>query len=313
VYVRLDSVEPAVLKVTRDLSTAADDVARIIHCRDMIDGVVPQLAITESGFVGTAGYVVQKRLPKGAKLLEVVRGTIPGDTLPAALAKSENYKRIIGVVRADGTAGPMLREQTHAILELYKKLIAADIIWFDGHLGNIALIDEGGELVAHVIDQDFMWRWQEGTGFLQGPVGRSQGGLLEEFYKFNDAYVQLRLQSMTGHTAPSRAARMIFDGRHIYPSAEFFMYKQLERFGYINYVRGRGWVDGAMKLDHVKEVFKNIDDPLFVDPDLGELLRQSSIQPIGDMAGHPYRIAASMSALSIEPAPARRCQYRIAA
>lgn len=285
VYALLDEADPAVLKVTRDLLTAREDIARVLHCRDMIDGIVPQMPIKDSGFVGRVGYLVQERIPKGADLLEVVRGTIAEDTLPRALAENQKYQRTIGVLKADGTVGPMLREQTHAICDLYKKLIANDIIWFDGHLGNVALIERDGRVVAHVIDQDFMWRWQGGRHFLQGPVGQSQGGLLERLYRFDEPYIQLRLQSMIGHRPPSRAARMIFDGKHLYPDAEFFMYKQLERFGYINYVRGKGWVDGAMELKHVKEIFPNIEDARFIDPDLGQLLPQSSIQPTGDLPG----------------------------
>lgn len=193
VYGLLGEVDPAALKVTRDLLTAREDIARVLHCTSMIEGIVPQLLIKDSGFVGRVGYLVQERIPKGGILLKAVRGTIADDTLPAVLAESENYRRVIGVMRADGTVGTMLREQTHAICDVYKKLIAKDIVWFDGHLGNMALIEKNGSLVAHVIDQDFMWRWQGGQKFLQGPVGQSQGGLLGRLYQFDDSYIQLRL------------------------------------------------------------------------------------------------------------------------
>ena len=169
----------------------------------------------------------------------------------------------------------MTQAETHTFCNTFKDIIEGELVWFDGHFQNLVLLDESGE-AAKVLDQDFFWRW--GENFLEGPSG-TQGGILQDLYEFEHPYFHLRMQSMGGHYTPIEVKRLIREGTHAYPDAEFFMYKMMERWGYVNYVRGQGWTDGAMKLEHVLEVFPNFEDARFVDPDLGRLLREEGVLP----------------------------------
>ncbi len=270
-----------VLKVTRNLEKSEENLARMVHCSNMLKGKVPQLPIKRSGMLGDVGWMVQDHIPDGAVLLESVAGKIDGDTISPLLRKQHRSRRIVGVRKADGTVGPMTKKQAHAICRTYEKMIEADIAWFDGHLGNLVLIKEDGKLVAKVLDSDFMWKMDGKTSFQQGPVGSSKdaASVMEALYEFEHPYLTFRIRSMAKHTKPSNAKAMIWGGTHFYPDARFFNYKQLERWGYINYVRGKGWTDGAMRLEDVKDIFPDITDPRWIDPDLGELLKRRSVDP----------------------------------
>jgi hypothetical protein len=88
---------------------------------------------------------------------------------------------------------------------------------------------------------------------------------------------KLTIRSMAQQKLPEDFGAHLAVGKHLYPDATFFMMKMFERCDYIHYdpMLGR-YVDGVLRLEDIKkvEMFKNIDDPAYVNPDLGELLRR---------------------------------------
>jgi len=252
--------EGHVLKVLHDADGGEAELARMLACEDLLpDGTV--VPIVASGEIGGARYVVQRRVPDGAFLHEQY-GAFDGDAIPTGgTARS----RIVGVRGSDGTVGPLPREHAHAICRLYERIADEGLIWTDGHVGNLVLLEEGGEVVARIVDLDHVWRF--GERFTEGPCGDLGMDWFLGLYGRMDPWFASRIQSMAG--ARLDLGVDVLGGEHMYPSARFFMLKMLENHGYINHVRGRGWVDGIMQVEHAEEVFPEIRS--LVDPDLREL------------------------------------------
>ena len=268
VYELLDeagAVTDKVLKVGIRLEHAADDLARMNHCQELVrdlDCHYPIRALlTEVEWHGKAReavFVVQDRA-MNARFLS-----------PHA-------------------ARPMEREHAVAICMLYKRLARAGVVWTDGHLGNIALVEravDGKPLVtARIVDLDHMWRWED--SFLTGPCS-SQRGHIMDAYEFG---ADCQIESLRGATITADMAEdLAGEGRHIFPNAEFFMMKMLEKHGYVRFIPGKGWADGTMRLADVLEVFKDLTNPRYVNPDLPGL-RTGWLAPRQAAPSWPARFA----------------------
>ena len=197
-----------------------------------------------------------------------------------------------------------------ALCELYRDIARKGLIWWDGAVRNICFVKEGKRTVAKVLDQDFFWEWNK--PFTEGIMAKD-AHVLTALYTYPPMYGKLKIRSMAHQKLPETAAALLDKGKHIYPDPEFFMMKMLEAHGYIHFdPQTRQFMSGVLDIKHVKKVFKNIDDPGFVDPDMIKLhlrrMRETATeQPLGGGSGSP------ISVLPFTTAPLEPWRYRVAA
>ena len=224
--------------------------------------------------------IVQERLPKGSVLLR--RGLVKKYSNHAL--KSYTPLRIQGIdsknllfqqglsendIKVHVKDKTMPAEFSIAICQLYKKFADKQLIWFDGSLNNILLVKNGTEWGAKVIETDLIWKWTDkynGSHLDEGSVE-----VIEEYYDSfgNPRHVRKwanRTQSMAGFKRDQSIFMKMDKGEHLLPNTTVFMMKMLEFHGYIHYDRVLGkWIDGTMKIEDVKKVFSEIDDPSLID------------------------------------------------
>ncbi|MHC5012485.1 MAG: hypothetical protein ACYTG6_16330, partial [Planctomycetota bacterium] len=275
VYALLDEAE-RVLKVYPATERGREAFKRAIHFSQMLDGHVAQLKVVRNSPQGAAvPYVVQQRLPTGARML--------GDPVLESFMATGDYMkfrvtRTVGL--SDFGGAPMPREFTLAICRLYESFARKEWGWFDGHIRNFFLVEaEEGVWVAKVLDQDYVYDLR--TSFRQqgGGILAAEERIPQLLYGA-PAGDHIRIASMADFKSSPEFNNLMMAGVSPWPNGEFFMMKMLERWGFIHFDRKTGrYVDGMMRLEDVKEVFPRIDHPAFIAPDLAALRRN---YPRGD-------------------------------
>jgi len=121
-----------------------------------------------------------------------------------------------------------------ALVKLYKRLADADLIWKDGHVGNvyfqrIANASGGEEWVAGILDPDMIIRWDEAaeSTFLRREIAKPFSGVPR--YGVNSVRIDVDLAYAEEWAADLH--RQVASGPHE------FMAKMLEHKGWIRYER----------------------------------------------------------------------------
>ncbi|MDQ7780228.1 MAG: hypothetical protein RDV41_11065 [Planctomycetota bacterium] len=199
------------------------DPARMVQ--DIMDGAgvlkaegIPQLDIVRADMSGDTPFVVQRKIPDDW----VEGGDLKGKTLS--------------------------RGQQEAVLDLYRKCGAHDVVWEDGHRSNLAFRQMPGEdrWTAYVLDQDRI-------GYF---TRLSPNSTLSEFRDL--------MQILPGHYYVhslidyARAARIAGTEAAPWPDATFFMEKMLEHKGWIKFEDG-AFQGKILDMDDVKKYFPEIE------------------------------------------------------
>jgi len=246
----------------------------ILHRNRYVSGLleehgVPHLRVHPDRGVLEEGYVrgfLQERAPPGSRILHYEY--VPEHYLaPGGLARQ--WRRVPGVQEFGGH--PLPRNMQRAVLELFRDLGRAGLIWEDAHLGNLYFFREGPTWRAGILDLDRV------VPFDVDVRSTPMGSQAEVFWNLQDSpgietsFYRNSIHSMAGQRLPPGAGYALRDlGKHVYPDAEFFMQKILEYKWFIRYDReGARWLDSVLEVEVVEEFFPELRQ--HVDPDIVRL------------------------------------------
>ncbi len=203
---------------------------------------------------GNFPYVVQARLPAASRTYSYQGAVRQSADWGSTAMEADCFAHIVG--------GRMPREHQRALLKLFRDLADKNLIWEDGHLGNVCFIKNGDVWEAAVIDHERIVSWShnlldEAAGMqlvadLEAAPTAPMGGFLRN----------RRIYSLENAALPADAEAILGQGKHLYPDSRFFMAKMLEcdgRYIRFNPVTGQ-WLGKHLDLDLVAEAFPGFEN-----------------------------------------------------
>jgi hypothetical protein len=225
------------------------------------------------GDESTAREVLERTI-RGARYLEQARiphaRIGPGDVFPGSARPHYLQQRVIlgpdvkMFTNLETRTAAFGREYQEAVVELYQKLAKANLVMIDGHAENLFFRLVDGRWQAGILDPDMIvpFRGSPQNAFLNLEL------ILIEF-----APASQGIHSMARPRVPRplEAPNQAFPS--LYPSAELYMAKMLERKGWVKCVPDSGggleWRRTRIDLDLIERYFPRFREP--VDLKLGRM------------------------------------------
>jgi hypothetical protein len=222
-------------------------------------------------------FYAQARLPRGvARFEDAERGIVgyrvtrPGTVVPdnpsdddlRLLAARGDVELEVGFGLAGG--GTLSRPHQRALFRLFKRLGAAGIAAEDLHIANVYFERVGLRWEAGIVDLDYIGPWARLEDFAEDLDFRVRA--VEGFPDDRDRR-PVSLRGPTLSDVERQADRRRAAGaERLYPDADFFAEKTLERKWYVTYLREeRRWVSNIVDVELMEEYYPNFRRHVDVD------------------------------------------------
>ena len=249
---------PKLFRTGRDSVINAQRVQKLLKERDIF-----QLEISQFAPDASTPYMIQDSLIDGKQIwfeylkekrVTVINGIERKVTVVKGIKSAKH-------LTPDGKLPP---EMQRAVLRLYKKLASGPdpLVWEDGHMLNIFLVNDGTVYKAGILDQDRIARFADMA---------ADDGLSNNVINMAYGPLRLKVESLRNRIRPDNWLQIVARRGTLFPDADFMMGKMLEYGGrFIKYNRKSGEFEKVL-LDPkiVDEFFPDLKK--WVDPDFAHL------------------------------------------